>query len=196
MIRGRDYVTASRLIGRVAAKYARKLQRRDLEDDLASAAWVEVLQSAGAYDAARGTWDSFVLTVASRVVRRQSRVMRAPVSGNEWRAHRWGEGLAAVGDEALAQEVDAPTTATRPPAPDDAAIGAEFVEAVRAALMDLPGAELALGVMLDGETPQAVARTFNVSHERVLRAVRDARAEARAQLSHFAPRSLNVCDQE
>jgi hypothetical protein len=114
-------------------------------------------------------------------VRRSLYVARAPVSGSPWRAHTWSKDLHATGDEVLDYRPSGGA------APDDAACDAEFMEALRESLMDVPGCELALGVLLDGETPAEVATLHGVEVSRVRGAVRAAKSQAAVNLGHFAP---------
>lgn len=178
---GRRMVTASRVIARTAAKYARRLKADDLEGDIVGEAWVELLASAHRWSPDLGGWEGYVLTIAGRTARRVLYLARSPVSGSPCRASKWSAGLRSEGEEALAFH------ACPAPAPDAFAIDAQFMDALRGALMDTPGCELALGVLLDGETPAEVAARHRVEPARVRAAVRAAREQAVAALGHFAP---------
>lgn len=178
---GRRLIVASRVIARTAAKYARRLKADDLEGDIVGEAWVELLASAHRWDPEVGGWEGYVLTIAGRTARRVLYLARCPVSGSACRASKWSAGLRSDGEEVLAFH------ASLAQAPDAYAIDAEFMDALRGALMDLPGCELALGVLLDGGTPDEVALAHRVDPSRVRAAVRAAKEQAVATLGHFAP---------
>lgn len=181
------WVEASRLIERTAAKATRRAGAPEhMAHDVASDAWVELLKDAHRFDAARGDWSSFVLTVVARCARRSLYTMQAPVSGSPWRAHRWSAGLHSDGEEVLTGR---PSSV---PSPESFVIGEEFLDALRDALSDQPDAELAMAVFVGGEKPGDVAATFRVSRARVLSAVARGREVVVSMLGHFLPERLQM----
>lgn len=183
-----DYITATRIIERTAKKYARRLRRRDAVRDLVNTAWAVLLEpkTLGRFSPEKGSWEGYVLVIAARSMRQELWASAAPVSGSKCRASHWAAGLASTGTEALSTRSDAPLMASPPPSPDAWAIGQEFIDAVRSALQDQPGAELAMAVLLEGLTPAETADRHAVSSARVNTAVRAALTTTRATLGHFA----------
>lgn len=183
------WVEASRLIERTATKATRRAGAPEhMASDVASEAWLELLKDAHRFDAARGDWSSFVLTIVARCARRTLYTMQAPVSGSPWRAHRWSAGLHTDGDDVLTGHA-APL-----PSPESYAIGEQFLDALRDALSDQPDAELAMAVFVSGEKPGDVAKQFQVTRTRVLCAVSSCREVVVSMLGHFLPERLQMVE--
>lgn len=165
-----------------ARKYAARLPNADGHaEDAAQDAVAEVLREAHRWTPDRGAWGAWVGTITARVVRRSLRVSRAPVTGNQWRAHVWAVSLRAVPDDTLASA----------PAQVADAVGEVFAHEVRLALLDacahVPHAELGLAALLEQDTTKRLALRAGVAKltvERAARAVREA-LEDSADLGAF-----------
>lgn len=186
-----QHMVAARVIQRTAKKYARII---DVDDatraDLESEAWVELLEGAHTFHPSKGTWEGFVLTVAGRVIRRALYVLRCPVSGNKWRAHKWSADLSAEDLLTVISYAD-----TKCVDPDAWAIGAEFRDALVAQLRKLPDGDWALRVLLHDDDPEAIAVEHGTTVVRVRAVVRDATKQAREALARFGPQQEQQDDE-